>query len=129
MANKGDVSVGFVLAALMKAGKFVLWPVSYNSRYDLLIEEDNKFIKVQCKTGRLARNGDVIAFNTCSTNHRGERKNYIGEVDFFGVHCNGRVFLVPTGNQKASAWLRIKEPNKLSGKSPIRMAKDFEIIA
>lgn len=128
---KGDISVGFVAMALMKSGKTVLMPLTYNVRYDLLIDEGGSFLRVQCKTGRLVQDGTVLAFNACSTNHRGERKSYVGDIDFFGVHFDGRVFLVPVGKQQTAIWLRMLPPRGRtnSKNKSIRYARDFEVGA
>src|SRR5437660_414590 len=51
----GAVSQAKVLAALTMAGKVVLTPVVNVRPYDFVIEDGERFFRVQCKTGRLFR--------------------------------------------------------------------------
>lgn len=95
----GDVTVAMVLASLVKAGRAVLIPFGDNRRYDLVIEEDQCFKRIQCKTGHMMSNGS-IRFSTCSsTFHRsgGRKMSYRGQADLFGVYCKetNKVYLVP----------------------------------
>jgi hypothetical protein len=131
----GEKTVAQVIAALVNLGKQVLFPFGDSKRYDLVIEEeDGRFFKVQCKTGRLV-NG-VILFPTSSFHapsrtrlQRTIRRSYQGEVDFFGVYCpqTGKVYLVPVkdlGNN--GAFLRV-DPPKNNQQSRIRWAAPYEI--
>lgn len=99
----GDQTQAMVLARLVQVYPAVLMPFGENTRYDLVIDDGERFIKVQCKTGRL-KNG-AIRFNTCSftyhhPNNRGMvvyQHDYIGQVDMFGVYCpeTDGVYIVP----------------------------------
>jgi hypothetical protein len=40
------------MAALLRRGKKVLMPFSDNCRYDIVVEENGSFTRIQCKTGR-----------------------------------------------------------------------------
>lgn len=100
-----------------------------NQRYDLVIDEGDRFIKVQCKTGRL-RNGAVI-FPTCSSYaHRGHgRRDYRGQVDFFAVYCaeTDRCYMVPvTAVGIRGCSLRIDQSRNGQAKN-IRLAAEFEL--
>lgn len=127
----GNITEAMIISKLLKNGKQVLLPFGEGYRYDLVIEDDDeKFKKVQCKTGRI-RNG-VIIFNTCSlffnTKER-YKKSYINEIDLFAVYCpdNETVYLVPVKEVgKTKAALRI-EPTKNNQKKFIRYAKDYEL--
>ena len=46
----GDISVAYVTARLLDEGYNVLKPLTEDSRYDLVVEIDNKFVRVQVKT-------------------------------------------------------------------------------
>ena len=124
-----------VLARLLEAYPLVLIPFGENQRYDLLIDDNGDFIRVQCKTGRL-RNG-AVRFNTCSfTYHhpanqgsRPYQHHYRGAADLFGVYCRdtGGVYLVPVeevGVRHGS--LRVTSPRNSQSKK-VRWAKDFEL--
>jgi hypothetical protein len=130
----GAVSQAKVLAALVAAGKSILLPFGENTRYDLLIEESGRFVRVQCKTGRLGPRG-AIKFPTASTyghhtRRQGcERRGYRGEADLFGVYCpeNDRVYLVPVDSvPNTQGCLRITAPAN-GQRRQIRWAEEFEL--
>jgi len=127
--GKGDQTEGIVLAALLCLGKSVLLPFGENHRYDLVVEDGERFLRVQCKTGRL-RDG-VIKFNTASTHgHRGgARVSYRGQVDLFGVYCpdTGKTYFVPVMDVGAAeGYLRV-DPARSGRKKGVKYAADFEM--
>ena len=64
----GERSEAILIAKLLESGYGVLTPFGDNSRYDLVIEDaDGKFYRVQCKTGRVAKDGAYIEFKTASS--------------------------------------------------------------
>ena len=44
----------------------MLIPFGDNQRYDLVVEREGNFVRVQCKTGRVRKEGQIL-FNTCSS--------------------------------------------------------------
>jgi hypothetical protein len=60
----GDRSTLAVMIALGGAGYRFLVPMGENTRYDLVIDDQGRFSRVQCKTGRLRRG--AVRFNACS---------------------------------------------------------------
>jgi hypothetical protein len=58
----GDLSVAMITAALLRAQYVVLRPFSDGLKYDLVIEKDGSFQRVQCKTA-VYKNG-AIDFRT-----------------------------------------------------------------
>jgi hypothetical protein len=59
--TKHPVDVGLrseaaIVSELLRRGYYVLEPRGFNHRYDLVIDTGERFLRVQCKTGRL-RNG------------------------------------------------------------------------
>ena len=124
----GDKSEAVILARLLLAGKVVLQPFGDNQRYDLVVDENGTFIRIQCKTGHLTRG--AISFKTCSTHfHRGKGwSDYRGEADLFGVYVPnlGKVYLIPVGEvPKQVAHLRL-EPPKNGQLKGVRMASKYE---
>jgi hypothetical protein len=94
--EKGARCEGAVLSVLLHAGYNVLVPFGV-TRYDLVIETEGTFKRVQCKTARLRKSGTAIEFNASSRPPGGQRRGYVGEIDYFGVYwsARGQVFLVP----------------------------------
>ena len=125
----GNIAEAQVLAALVKQGKTVLLPYGDNERYDMVIDDDGKFLRVQCKNGRY-ENGCVV-FDTCSSQvHMGNgRQHYHGQVEFFGVYCREieKTYLVPIDEVGISrSSLRVL-PTKNGQKKRIKLASDYEL--
>jgi hypothetical protein len=126
----GDITQSQVMAALLKHGKKVLMPFGDNFRYDLVVEEDGRFTRIQCKTGKMY--GGAIVFSVASSQyHRGgKRMDYRGQVDAFGVFCpdNEKVYIIPIADLPLvrEAKLRLTTPRNSQIKG-IRWAAKYEI--
>ncbi len=121
------------MLALRDLGLGVLVPFGENTRYDLVIDDGTSLSKVQCKTGRL-RSG-AVRWSVCSNyghhrNPKAVRRDYHGEVDFFGVYCpeTERVYLVPIAELpvRRQGSLRV-ESAKNSQRKFVRPASEYEI--
>lgn len=83
---KGDVSKAFVIAKLLKEGYKILEPISENSRYDLVIDLNHKFLRVQVKNIYYKNDLKIYEMVCYSTTRR--KKHHIktkytsDEVDF-----------------------------------------------
>lgn len=127
--DAGNLSLAMVNALLVKRYGYVLLPFGDGCRYDLAFDDGESIRRVQVKTGWM--DGGAIAFNTSSNHyHRGEgRRDYQGEVDFFGVYCpiTNEVYLVPiedVAEANTNARLRV-EPARNGQRKGIRWAKDY----
>jgi hypothetical protein len=129
-----DRTEAIVIAALVRRGYRVLRPLSANQRYDLVLDLGDRFLRVQCKTGRL-RNG-AVRFSTRSC-RSDTRRTYVrsyscDEADVFLVHCpeTERIYAVAVGDSGVltGVSLRVDAPanNQLKG---IRWAVDHELPA
>jgi hypothetical protein len=132
----GAISQAKVMVALTVAGKVVLTPCVNVRPYDFVIEDEGRFFRVQCKTGRVFRGA------VCFRPHRlraakretgWERRitDYKGEIDFFGVYCpeNDSVYLVPIDvvNSPRLCTLRVI-PARNNQTKKIRWAKDYLVV-
>lgn len=132
--EKGTKSEAVILATLTRADYTVLVPFG-PCRYDLAIDlRDGSGIKtVQCKTGRLL-NGCIV-WQACSIYAlRGERVDYRGQVDYFGVWCPSLpedAYLVPVEEVGIrTGTLRVDPLKKFAKTSgPYRWAKDYKITS
>jgi hypothetical protein len=129
----GDRTTLAVIAGLRSAGFEVLLPFGENTRYDLVIDDGDRLARVQCKTGRLPEG--AVRFNTCSSyahhsNPRAPSRDYIGQVDYFAVHCSQGVYLVPIEDlpTRRSAALRVK-PARNSQVRKIRPAAKYRVAS
>jgi hypothetical protein len=128
----GQRSEGAILARLVRHGYRILLPFGVNQRYDLVLESDGRFLRVQCKTGRL-RNG-AIRFRSMSVQSNMNRtlvRSYAGEVDFFAVYCpeNTGVYLIPADEISPNInYLRV-DPTRNNQSKHVRWARDYELPA
>ena len=123
----GNISQACVVAALLKAGYNVCIPVGDNCRYDLVIEKDGVFKRVQCKTG--AYSNGVIRFPVRSTSGGGERQSYKGQIEAFGVYCfsTDKCYLVPI-DEVGDDYCTLRVTLSKNGQdSKIRYANEYMI--
>jgi PD-(D/E)XK endonuclease len=129
----GDRSTLAVMLALREEGFAIAIPFGENVRYDLVIDDDTRLARVQCKTGRL-QNG-AIRFMTSSSyaHHKSPKersRHYFGQIDCFGVYCpeTRGVYLIPIEAvpTTARASLRVDVPRNGQRKR-IRLASDYQI--
>jgi hypothetical protein len=128
----GEMSRMQIAGALARQGRQVLFPLADILRYDLVIDEGDRFLRVQCKTGHLV-NG-AVRFNPCSIDSRSKkgvtiRKGYAGEVELFGVWCPElrKCYLVPVKHAKVTGCFLRVDPPKNGQKTRINWATDYEI--
>ena len=134
----GQQSEAAIIAKLLEVGYNVLIPyLGENLRYDLVIEDaDGQFWRVQCKTGRVDSNKEVIDFNTSSSyyHHRKEgttwgRKSYHDEIDYFAVYCHetGGIYFMPVDHVPGTEGRLRLLPTRNKQEKNIRWAKDYEL--
>jgi PD-(D/E)XK endonuclease len=127
--SKGKTSEAILLAALVALGKSVLIPWG-EERFDLVLYEGARFVRVQCKTGT-HRNG-LVVFKTCITDARRPLGDggYAGQVDAFAVYCPQlkRAFFVPIDAITSPFWGYLRVDPPLNGQvRNIRWARDYEL--
>jgi hypothetical protein len=127
--DKGNISELRVLTYLAESGFVVSIPYGDNCAYDLIVDNGNRLIRIQVKTGRL-RNGTIV-FNTSRTiRNRGNNfvvKGYENEVDTFAIYCpeTGQVYFMPVDQcANSSQVLRIYTPKNGQEKN-IKWAQDY----
>jgi hypothetical protein len=84
----GELSEANIVVHLLRLGFVILRPLSEISRYDYVLHIEDRFIRIQCKTGRL-RSGSVRF--SCSSSGGGRvsdiRRDYKNDADYFVVYC------------------------------------------
>jgi hypothetical protein len=122
----GEISEGIVIAELLKRGYSVSVPFGNNQRYDLILDDGHRLIKVQVKTGRLSQ-GCVI-FQTVSKNgFTGEARHYRGQVELFLVYCPqlDTIYSIPV-DLCGLGEVRLRVDPPVGGNvSKIKYAKDY----
>jgi len=135
--SRHPVDVGYrteavILAELVKRGHRVLLPFGSNHRYDLVLDTGDRFVRVQCKTGRL-RSG-AIRYKTRSVrcNTKGTfTRDYDGEIDLFMVYCpdTDRVYAVPVEDAASSEGSLRVSPCANAQRKGVHWAADHELPA
>jgi hypothetical protein len=129
----GQRSEAIIIAELVKRGYRVLIPFGTNHRYDLVIDVGGRFLRAQCKTGRLRRG--VIEFATPSTRANTRRVFHLSynaeQIDLFLVYCPGteRVYAVGVNEVGSGAGFLRVDPVANGQVKGIRWAADHELPA
>jgi PD-(D/E)XK endonuclease len=140
-ARKGLVAYLAVAQRLIELGFEVLEPVGKHLRYDLAYYvpassgQRAQLVRIQCKSGRLSKNGTCLFFNAYNLGGEGKRlrRGYRGDAEYFGVYSHElrKVYLIevdecPVGDTS----LRLIDTGKQwknQYSSQVRRAKDYEI--
>ena len=126
--HKGNITESRIIYEFVKRNIPVLIPFGDNERYDLIVEIDGVFKRIQCKTAHY-KNGCVM-FNTCSSQtHRGNGKqSYKGQIDYFAVYCPplDKCYVCHVDDVNTHEGVLRIEPTKNHQKKRIKWAKDFE---
>jgi hypothetical protein len=129
----GQRSEAIILAELVKRGHRVLLPYGVNHRYDLVIDAGDRYVRAQCKTGRL-RDG-VIHFNTASVRVN-TRRTFITpydaeQIDLFLIYCpeTDRVYALEVGEAASGHGALRVDPAANGQAKRIRWAADYELPA
>ncbi len=128
---RGKITELNVANAFLSKGIQVSQPLVSDSRYDFIIDINNKLIRLQVKTCKVSENNDYIEFATSSShtntvgtiNHSYTKE----EIDYFATYYNNecyviRVDLCGSRNQR----LRITPP-KNGNQRGSKMLKDYTI--
>lgn len=98
--QKGITTELQVASYLLSLGYNVSQPFSQDSKYDLIIDVNNRLLRLQVKTCRLTENNSVT-FNCRSTTKNSKtnksRTYSVEEVDYFATYWNNKCYLVPVG--------------------------------
>jgi len=119
-----------VAAKFVELGYVVLFPYGGNERYDLVVEKDGRFLRVQVKSVRLKNGRLPVKLQTYSMRSKGRivQKSYGDDIDCIAVYCqdNEEVYFLSTESfiGKTAIYLRIDTP-KNHQFANINWAKDY----
>jgi PD-(D/E)XK nuclease superfamily protein len=134
-SQRGLMSHTAILNRLVQLGFEVLLPWADHLGYDMAyytVEEHRNFgffvhrearlVRIQCKTGRLTKNGSCFEFPTVSVSagKRGNlKKGYVGKSEYFAVYLpeNEKVYMVSVDEapKTADMTLRFKRAGLIRG--------------
>jgi hypothetical protein len=126
-ATRGNAAEAAILAALVRRGYEVLLPFGSGQPYDLVVDLQGPFLRVQCK--RAWRRGGCMIFNARSTDHGRGPGSYVRLADVFGVYLppSHAVYLIPIDAVAPFEGRLRLEPTLNNQRKRIRLAEDFEI--
>lgn len=108
---------------LLEQGFTVLIPMGNYQKYDLVIEKDNKFYRIQVKHSTEKENSFIVRTKyDVRDNGKARKETYTKEdCDYFMTEFQGIFYLFPVfGTQETKFWLT--RPNN---SSTSKMAKDY----
>lgn len=113
--QKGITTEISVAAYFLSLGYNVSQPFCQDSKYDLIVDVNNKLLRLQVKTARLL-NEDTIIFNCRSTtkNSQTNKSRYYqeDEIDYFATYWNNKAYLVPISECSAEKRLHLTPVEK-----------------
>jgi hypothetical protein len=124
----GDISEAIVRARFIEKGYVVLIPQNSSLRYDIVVEKDGIFQRVQIKTGRLLDN-EAVYFSASSKDPLTKADvPYHGHIDLFAIYCphNQQIYVMPVQDATSTTCTLRLKPTKNNQKNGIRWAADYE---
>lgn len=125
-SQTGLISHTAVLNRLVQLGFEVLLPWADHLGYDLayyltteerhfgfFVHREARLVRIQCKTGRLTKDGACFEFNTVSVSagKRGNiKKGYLGKAEYFAVYLpeNGKVYMISVDEAPKSTDMTLR---------------------
>lgn len=108
---------------LIEHGWNVLLPIGNYQKYDLVIERNNKFYRIQCKHATELEAGFIVRTKYDKrVNGKVVKENYSeNDIDYFMTEFKGKYYLFPPfGTQETRFWI---VPSRLKNVS--KVAQDF----
>ena len=125
----GNITEIEILLAFTKLGYTVLTPYGDCDRYDLVVEINGIFYRIQCKTASASAD-NTFMFNCRSTHKSGGKiihhKYSKAEIDFFATVYNGYAYLVPVEICGSRKTLHLGKA-KNSQEKGVSYAADFRL--
>ena len=131
--RKGNLTELECITELVRLGYVVSIPFGEDSRYDCIVDINNRLYRIQCKTSSEKIDDDVVIgihFKTCRQS--GNRASITSrmkyskdEIDFFATSYQGKCYLVPVEECSIEKLLRITPPKNGQTKG-VSFLKDYE---
>ena len=114
--KKGAITELQVASYLLGLGYTVSSPFNPDSKYDLILDVNNKLLRLQVKTSRESiATKDSIVFNcrstTKNTSYCQKRRYTKEEIDYYATYWNGKVYLIPVEQCSTEKTLHLSPVN------------------
>ena len=123
----GAISEAQVLLWCMQHNISVSIPYGDKARYDQIWDINNKLIRIQIKTAKIADDiGELISFN-CYSTVNGKKHIYSkDEIDYFAIAYQDNVYLIPIEECSVTKKLRLADSkNTAKFANKVNWAKDY----
>ena len=120
-----------ILSELVRRGYSVLLPFGVNQRYDMVLDLNGEFVRVQCKTGRLKQG--AVRFRTQSTRSNTSQtvtRGYAGEAELFLVYCPeiDRIYAVSVDEAPVNSQMYLRVDPPINGQAHgVNWANEYEL--
>lgn len=124
----GLIGEQVLITEFIKNGISVLLPVGDNLPYDIVIEINGIFLKLQVKTTEHITDGKMVFATNITNPYTKVTKKYTeSEIDLFGLYCieNNYIGLLPISECTSKETIIRIEPPKNNQKNNIKMATDY----
>lgn len=123
----GDISEMKILAKLLEMGYSVLTPIGDRERFDLVVYHNDKFIRVQCKTGKIINGAIDVTRRSSYLNSQGKSVNKYytsDEIDYIMIYepTMNQIYIVDVNN--APSKLRVVINKQIQ--KTMKFAVDYE---
>ena len=114
----------------LEKGYVISKPILDNARYDMVVDYNGKFYRIQIKTSRwMSEEHEGFVFN-CKSQHSVAGGNKImkyspDEIDFFMTEFENEYYLIPCDKARSEMKLRFK-PTKNNQDNRAFFAKDYK---
>ena len=118
--QKGNLAIASAIRHFVSVGYTVSIPLSDTAKYDLVVEKDGTFQKVQCKYAGHERNPDIFSvplYVSGGNRSAGNRRVKYQQGDFdilFALCANGRVYVIPFQRIVGQTTINIGRKSKWS---------------
>lgn len=127
---RGDVNELHCILDFQKRGYYCSIPFSGSCRYDLIVDINNKLLRIQCKSSSYHEEDGTLRMNTTrSTTNTKETIKYSyskEEIDYFYTSWKQYGFLIPVEETSTTKYLRVDIP-KQGIQSTMSIASDYLI--
>lgn len=126
--QKGEIVESIIQNELIRRGYTVLRPFGENERYDLVVDNNEEFIRIQCKHAPYNDGSIICDFRTGTIPNGNEFTTYSkNEIDVFAVYSLEieEMFWIPFEDTPETGMsLRVEQPDKKSPK--INWAEEYK---
>lgn len=107
---------------LIEQGWNVLVPIGNYQKYDLVIEKNNKFYRIQCKHASEQETGFLVRTRYDVRNNGSVKKERYAmeDLDYFMTEYKGKYYMFPVFGTLETKFWTVPSSNRTS-----KMAKDF----